>query len=348
MPAITSFSDQPVSAGSLAELEQAYPGGVNHHRRLRGRLGPRTHVPGSDVGPLFQAIMVNQFEAFARRRPVSSISNEKLGPAGIADLFSRDDAGQSHRGQHRHHQSTEQRLFLQSVNPPARFWQGKAGGAHGASGAVQTPPTAPAWPASPVELEDTSGDVLATTTTNAQGQYSFNQLSGPAANVINASGRQRHRQLYQIVLDLPTGMKQNHRPVRRHHHAQAGTNWGGCQFRDRNRRAVSHHGRPSIAIAATRLGLGAGGSHVDWTSAWLSGGHGPTIPTRFLLGGGNVDAHGLGLGGLKSRHAAHRAGPDRARLAERRSHFIISSSNGCIAFGPDEISLGVGIEAHRA
>jgi hypothetical protein len=58
-----------------------------------------------------------------------------------------------------------------------------------------------------VELEDTSGDVLATTTTDGRGHYSFNQLSGPAANVENASGVSGTG-LYDVVLVLPSWLRQ--------------------------------------------------------------------------------------------------------------------------------------------
>ena len=58
-----------------------------------------------------------------------------------------------------------------------------------------------------VELEDTSGDVLATTVTNSQGQYTFNQLSGPAANPENSSGVSGTG-LYNVVLAPPASMHQ--------------------------------------------------------------------------------------------------------------------------------------------
>src|SRR5205807_776237 len=48
-----------------------------------------------------------------------------------------------------------------------------------------------------VELEDGSGAILATTQTNRQGRYRFNQLSG-----VSTVGT------YQVVLVLPTGMRQ--------------------------------------------------------------------------------------------------------------------------------------------
>ena len=58
-----------------------------------------------------------------------------------------------------------------------------------------------------VQLEDTSGDILATTTTGRNGQYSFNQLSGPATNVENASGVSGTG-TYEIVLSMPSWLEQ--------------------------------------------------------------------------------------------------------------------------------------------
>lgn len=54
-----------------------------------------------------------------------------------------------------------------------------------------------------VELEDASGDVLATALTNSQGQYLFNQLSGPAANPTIPSGVSGTG-TYKVVLVLPS------------------------------------------------------------------------------------------------------------------------------------------------
>jgi hypothetical protein len=58
-----------------------------------------------------------------------------------------------------------------------------------------------------VQLEDTTGDVLATTVTNSQGQYTFTQLSGPAANADNASGVSGTGS-YDVVLIVPSSLQQ--------------------------------------------------------------------------------------------------------------------------------------------
>ena len=58
---VTSFAqDHQQCRPSSRELAAAYPGGVNTIDAFEGGVA-EDHVPGSDVGPLFQAIMVNQF-----------------------------------------------------------------------------------------------------------------------------------------------------------------------------------------------------------------------------------------------------------------------------------------------
>src|SRR5262249_8154967 len=63
------------------------------------------------------------------------------------------------------------------------------------------------FPGITVQLQDSSGNVLATTKTDLGGHYSFNQLSGPAANPDNASGVSATGD-YQIVLLLPSTLHQ--------------------------------------------------------------------------------------------------------------------------------------------
>jgi hypothetical protein len=59
-----------------------------------------------------------------------------------------------------------------------------------------------------VQLEDSSGNVLATTRTDSMGRYVFTQLSGPAASVANASGVSATGD-YLVRLLLPAGATQN-------------------------------------------------------------------------------------------------------------------------------------------
>ena len=58
-----------------------------------------------------------------------------------------------------------------------------------------------------VQLQDTKGNVLATTTTNSRGRYTFNQLSGPATNPENGYGVSQTG-FYRVVLVPPASMQQ--------------------------------------------------------------------------------------------------------------------------------------------
>src|SRR5262249_52899443 len=58
-----------------------------------------------------------------------------------------------------------------------------------------------------VQLTDTSGNVLATTTTDSHGRYSFDQLSVAAADPTNPSGVS-HTGTYKVALNLPPGLLQ--------------------------------------------------------------------------------------------------------------------------------------------
>jgi len=60
LPAVTSFAQITSDVQVQKELAAAYPGGVNTIDAFEGGMA-EDHVKGSDVGPLFQAIMVNQF-----------------------------------------------------------------------------------------------------------------------------------------------------------------------------------------------------------------------------------------------------------------------------------------------
>ncbi|MDP9174975.1 MAG: peroxidase [Planctomycetota bacterium] len=60
LPAVTSFAQITSNVQVQHELAQAYPGGVNTIDAFIGGIA-EDHVSGSDVGPLFQAVMINQF-----------------------------------------------------------------------------------------------------------------------------------------------------------------------------------------------------------------------------------------------------------------------------------------------
>ena len=80
-----------------------------------------------------------------------------------------------------------------------------------------------------VDLEDKSGDILATTVTNNQGEYSFNQLSGPAADQENSSGVSGTGD-YNIVVILPAGSTQATQTSRTISISRGGQNMSNVNF----------------------------------------------------------------------------------------------------------------------
>jgi hypothetical protein len=80
-----------------------------------------------------------------------------------------------------------------------------------------------------VQLQDTSGDVLATTVTNRNGYYFFNQQSGPSANPEIASGVSATGD-YQIVLVLPQDLQQVSPNPGTIHISRGGVNVTGVNF----------------------------------------------------------------------------------------------------------------------
>ncbi len=192
LPAVTSFSQITSNVTVQKELQEAY-GNVNNIDAFEGGLA-EDPVAGSDVGPLFQAIMANQFTRL-RDGDRFFYLNETFTPAEQALLNQGNTLTKV----------IEANTNITNMQSNAFIFQASIGGTVsmnlGRFRGVGIPGIA-------VELEDTTGDVLATTTTNNRGQYSFNQLSGPAANVENSAGVSGTGE-YNIVLSLPSWLQQN-------------------------------------------------------------------------------------------------------------------------------------------
>jgi peroxidase len=190
---VTDFS-QISRYASIDQWEEAYPGGLSTVDAFEGGLG-ETHVAGSDVGPLFQAIMVDQFRRlrdgdrfFYMNEP---FVNEETHIFQVENSLAK--------------------IIMANTNVSnlqAAVISFKAS----ISGTVNAPPPKLAKGATPpaitVELEDTTGDVLATTDADAQGRYTFDQLSGPSTDAgitpgVSATG------LYPLAVLPPTGLKQS-------------------------------------------------------------------------------------------------------------------------------------------
>ena len=170
--AVTSFAQITRNVAVQKELAQAYPGGVNTIDAFEGGLA-EDHVAGSDVGPLFQSILVDQFTRL-RDGDRFYFANEKLN-ADEMNLFSQVNTLTK---------VIEANTNVTNLQPDAfLFTTNISGLVTTAPNGPPPPPGAPAPQPVPlvgtiVSLLDSDGNVVATTTTSASGGYSFNQQAG--------------------------------------------------------------------------------------------------------------------------------------------------------------------------
>lgn len=191
LPAVTSFSQITSNVAVQQELQQAY-GSVDNIDPFEGGMA-EDHVPGSDLGPLFTRILADQFTRL-RSGDRFFYLNEQWNSDELNILFQGDTLAKV----------IEANTDVTNLQSDVFVFQASIGGTVFSAGPRNTSTQLPGASGITVQLEDTSGDVLATTVTNAQGRYSFNQLSGPSGNPAIASGVSATG-LYNIVLVLPSG-----------------------------------------------------------------------------------------------------------------------------------------------
>jgi peroxidase len=162
LPAYTSFSQITSNVQVQQELEAAYPGGINTIDAFEGGLA-EDHVAGSDVGPLFQAIMVDQFTRL-RDGDRFFYLNESWNSSEL-QIFQQGNTLAK---------IIEANTNVTNLQSDVMYFKASMSGQVFAAAGCQ--PTGVSGLT--VELEDTDGDILATATTDSHGKYSFNQLSG--------------------------------------------------------------------------------------------------------------------------------------------------------------------------
>jgi hypothetical protein len=179
---VTSFAQITSNVQVQNELEQAY-GSVDNIDAFEGGLA-EDHVPGADVGALFRAIMVDQFTRlrdgdrfFYLNEHFSPNELRMLQGATLAKVIEANTTITNLQG--------DVFFFNPSISGTVSSDSGRDGG-HG------FPPRG--LPGITVQLEDGSGNVLATTVTDSQGHYSFGYLTG-----ISGTG------YYTVSLVLPSG-----------------------------------------------------------------------------------------------------------------------------------------------
>ncbi|MDB5334067.1 MAG: heme peroxidase [Phycisphaerales bacterium] len=239
LPAVTSFSQITTDVKVQQALAQAYPGGVNTIDAFEGGLA-EDHVRGSDVGPLFQAVMVDQFtrlrngDRFYYRNEHLSTEEQNILRQGntLAKVI-------------------EANTTITNLQSDVFYFRASISGTVMVGLPTGTSPGAvpggsfDSMPQMTLQLQDMSGDVLATTKTDGRGHYQFNQLSGPAGNPNLASGVSAVGE-YKVVLVLPSGMRQTSPSLSPVVVASGDTNVQGENFTV-SLPLVHHHGWLAVA-----------------------------------------------------------------------------------------------------
>jgi hypothetical protein len=196
LPKVGSFADITSNVTVQQELQKAY-GTVDNIDPFEGGLA-EDHMAGSDMGPLFTKILSDQFTRLMAGDRFFYL-NETWTPAELNLLA----------------QGNTLAKVIEANTPVTNLQSDVFVFRSSISGTVLFDPTGtgtlstqdPGIPGVKVELLDTSGDILATTTTNFLGQFRFTQLSGPSNNVEAAPGVSATG-TYQLALVLPSYLTQ--------------------------------------------------------------------------------------------------------------------------------------------
>jgi peroxidase len=191
LPAVTSFAQITSNVQVQHELQEAY-GNVNNIDPIEGGLAENV-APGADVGPLFLTIMVKQFTAL-RDGDRFFYRNETWTPEELKILDQGDTLAKVIYANTGVQMQPDAFIFKASIHGTVYSLNGFQ--MERAAGIT-------------VELEQPSENhlffnILATTVTNARGNYSFNQLSGPSGNPLNSPGVSSTGD-YNVAIVLPAG-----------------------------------------------------------------------------------------------------------------------------------------------
>jgi hypothetical protein len=183
-------------ATAQQQLALAYPGGVNTIDVFEGGLAER-HVSGSDVGPTFQTIMVDQFERlrdgdrfFYRNLTFTAEETNLFAQANtLAEIIMANTEITNLQN--------NVMVFRASISGNVAFQStARTGGQISPASGVT------------VQLRNEEGNITATTRTDQGGHFSFNQRSGPAAASSTAPGVSGTG-IYSVSIVAPRGAKQS-------------------------------------------------------------------------------------------------------------------------------------------
>ena len=170
---VTSFSQITSNTQLQAELKQIY-GNVNNVEQFVGLMG-ENHLPGSSLGPTEQAILAQQFEAL---RDGDRYFYENADPTALVNQLNNTTLAQI----------LERDAGLTNLQPDVFFFYSNIDG----TVEISQPPPGPIQPemardtplvGATVELIQ-DGSIVATTTTNGQGNYQFNEVGAGQFSVV--------------------------------------------------------------------------------------------------------------------------------------------------------------------
>jgi hypothetical protein len=189
LPPVTSFAQITSNVAVQQELQKAY-GSVNNIDPFEGGMA-ENHVAGSDLGPLFTRIITDQF-ARLRAGDRFFYLNESWNADELRIMQQGATLGKMiEANTNITNLQSDVFKFTASIGGSVVSTAGDRGvhaiAPHGLSGVT-------------VELEDGSGDVLATTVTDSSGAYRFDQLNG-----VSGTGD------YTVRIVVPAGFAQKSR-----------------------------------------------------------------------------------------------------------------------------------------
>ena len=201
LPAVTSFAQITSNAQVQHELQEAY-GSVNNIDAFEGGLA-EDPVPGSIFGPLFQKIIAGQLTNL-RNGDRFFYLNEQFNSGEKAILQQGDTLAKV----------IEANTGITNLQSDVfTFKVSISGTVSLATKASHNRSVQQEMAGITVELQDAKGDIVATTTINSRGHYTFSELSGPAAKPVLGPGVSGTG-LYHVVLVLPPSMRQISRKPR--------------------------------------------------------------------------------------------------------------------------------------
>jgi hypothetical protein len=184
---VTSFAQITSNVQVQKALQAAY-GTVDNIDPFEGGLA-EDHVAGSDMGPLFSRILSDQFSRLRDGDRLFYL-NQKFSPEELKIMQQGDTLTKV----------IEANTNITNLQPDVFVFKasisGTVTGAPGGTGTRTSPLRG--LPGITVELQNSDGEVVATTVTDSQGRYSFTQQNG-----VSATGN------YTVSLVLPAGASQS-------------------------------------------------------------------------------------------------------------------------------------------